>query len=155
MITTKKTPYQTLKPLQITWKEKNQQIVFVPEDEDRFVLTAEAAIKACRNAVETPIKCKQQFDGLVKRLARWIKDNQKCVDKAFLNVRETGFLFLVVQKDVPYDLDLESSLTSLDIEVARSSDFDQFSLDVISLPKVSPGAITSFLTDNSLVYKHA
>ncbi|MFH1023463.1 MAG: hypothetical protein V1809_08735 [Planctomycetota bacterium] len=144
-----------LEPLQLKWQERNRQIVITPEDEDRFAVTVEAAIAACR-AVEGMGKFRSQFKTLLKRLAEWLGKHGGDVSNSYITVRDADLLFLVVQKAKAYQRDFEDALTELDIEVAQDRELNQIRLSVLAIPASSPESVASFLhPENSIIYHHA
>lgn len=122
-----------------------QDITVVPEDEDRFILSVEAAVKACQAHDKTVRFSKQFSESLQKRLAAWISERQEKIFKAFLTIRENGLLFVVVMRGAHYDRAFEDELSNLDLEIANDPELDLIHLDVIALPESSASAYGSFL----------
>jgi hypothetical protein len=125
--------------------EGGGHLIVVPEDQDRFVLTIEEAVKACR-AYERTRSFENQFNILLRRLAHWIDEHRDLVRIGYLTVRDAGLLFLVVTKAAEYDRKLEDDLTDLDLEVANDPNLDLIRLSVLAIPPTGPEAIRSYLS---------
>ena len=136
-------------PIRIIFGEKNRQVFVQAENQDRFIMSIDAAARACQRATQS-YAYGQQCNELLLRLARWLLDHQKMVQDAFVSVQGVGLLFVVVQKNATYDKGLEEALTNLDIEVANSPDFDLLRMDVQSLPSVSEEGCRAFVGEDHL-----
>ena len=139
-------------PIQLRWGEKNKRVVVIPEDEDRFILTVEAAIRACNVAVEysafMPV-----FRNLLTRLGEWTRQHKKQILDAYLTVRDNELMFVIVKKTREYNRALEDLLTSLDIRIAQDKDFEMIKLSVLGLPKSPTKSVADFLSpQNTLKY---
>jgi len=137
MVVRQETAYIRLK-----WDDK-RHLYFEAEDRDKFIKTVDEAIAACR-AYEYKGKFKGQFNKLISQLRNWAISRQDKVEKAFLTVRDSGLLFLVVRKSIPYDDDFENELIHLDAEVANSSSFSEIDLEVLALPNCGKDNYGSF-----------
>lgn len=140
-------------PIRLNWEEKNNLVVVVPDNEDRFCVTVEQAVKACRSSL-TEAEFRIQFKELLNRLAQWILEHKEKITSAHVTIRDAGLMFLVVRNYVEYDKNFEDELTVLDVEIARDLRFNQIKLSVMALPKVSPQATACFLAldDTTLTY---
>jgi hypothetical protein len=114
------------------------------EKEDRFFLTVQAAIMACQ-AFGQYEEFTRQFRKLQAKLTEWYESQEHHVAKAYLTVRDSAILFLVVQKSAAFSRDLEDSLTDLDIAIAQDDEFSLVRLNVLALPTASEESIQSFL----------
>ena len=135
--------------------EKETGVVVTPESEDRFALTMELAIRGC--ALSSQIdKLNEQIGSLLEMLHLWISEHSYIINQAYVALRDTGLLFLVVQKGKRFDPALEDELTELDIGIAQSEKFDLLNFSVLALPECGEEAVKSFLTRKStLEYEHA
>lgn len=138
--------------IQLRWGDKKKRVVVIPEDEDRFILTVEAAIRACNVAVEysafMPV-----FRNLLTRLGEWTRQYKKQILDAYLTVRDAELMFVVVKKTREYDREFEDLLTSLDIRIAQDKDFEMINLSVFGLPKSPAKSVAAFLSpQNTLKY---
>jgi len=133
------------KPIPLTWMQKDRQVIIEPEDRDKFCMTVEDAIDACK-VYDRQKKAlfRKQFDMLLDFLGGWSYQRKSKLAKVFLTVRDAGLLFLVVLKRKTYDEDFEEELTQLDLKIANSRDFSEILLSVQSLPLCSQSNYDSF-----------
>lgn len=129
----------------LNWSQADLRFVIEPQDEDRFVMTKEEVIEACRVYDKAKRGSFQvQFKNLINHLCAWSYARQGRLAHAFLTLRESRLLFLVVTKGTAYDDQFENELTALDIEIANSDAFSEISLSVQSLPNCGAHAYRSF-----------
>lgn len=114
------------------------------DSNDKFLLTMEEAVKACR-AWNHLAEFHRQMDELMGKLSEWVRENAHRAKEAYLGVKPSGLLFLVVMSGKKFDESLEDSLTDLDIEVANSRDFSHLRLDVMAIPDGPRDCIDSFM----------
>jgi hypothetical protein len=142
--------------LHLRYQERDGTLVVEPEDEDRFTITVEAAIKACRVFLEQARMFQSQFNHLHKRLATWLKQHNENVNRAYLTVRDADLLFLVVRDSRRYDDEFEDALTELDVSIACDPELDLIKLSVLAVPSASLDSIDSFLAPGkTLTYQNA
>ena len=143
-------------PLRLDFYEQGRKVLVKPQDHDAFVVSVEEAAAACQIANRNQsYTFGLQFEELLRRLAKWIQLHKAAVRKAYVTVRDAGFLFLVVQKSPALDLKLEEDLTELDLEVAHEEAFGLLRLNVLALPSSSKEAYESFLESCAWEYRHA
>lgn len=123
---------------------ENDRVVVTPENEDRFALTMDEAVKACR-AWESHQRFERQFRILIDVLKEWVQRHHDRVSQAHVTIRDGGLLFLVVMRKSHHDETLDESLTELDIEIANDPDLDLIRLSVLAIPNASEDNIASFL----------
>jgi len=128
-----------------------EQIEVVTNKNDVIYLTVEAAIKACKDQVERE-DFTQQFDDLLDKLREWIELQKQDIAEAYVTLRDTGLLFLVVSKTRRFNQALEDALTELDVFVAQSEGFNLIQLSVLALPAADRDSIDSFLGASKLKY---
>ncbi len=129
----------------LNWSQIDQRVVIEPQDEDRFVMTTEEVIEACKvydKRKRGPFQV--QFRNLLNHLGAWAFARRDKIAHTFLTLRESRLLFLIVTQGTAYDDDFESELTKLDLEIAHSEAFSEISLSVQSLPNCGPHAYESF-----------
>lgn len=130
----------------LKWSEKDHKMVVVEDkDKDRFCLTLEAAIAACK-AYDTKKRAlvRNQFDNLLNFLGDWCYKRRKKLAKVFLTIRDAGLLFLVITNRKTYDEEFENELTNLDIKVAHEDSFSEICLSVQALPLCDAANYDSF-----------
>ena len=90
-----------------------------------------------------------QFRKLQAKLTSWYESHEQAIAKAYLTVRDSAILLLIVQNSPAFDQELEESLTDLDISVAQDEEFGLIRLNVLALPTASEESIQSFLVSGS------
>ena len=68
------------------------------------------------------------------------------VDRAFVTIRDTRVLLVVVTKNVEYDNEFEDELTTLDWNIAHTPFLSNIPLSVQSLPQCDNDIYESFLS---------
>lgn len=129
----------------------SEQIEGVTPKNDVIYLTVEAAIQACKDQVERA-DFTRQFDDLLDKLREWIESQKAAIAEAYVTLRDTGLLFLVVSKTKRFNQELEDALTDLDVFVAQSEMFNLVQLSVLALPAADRDSIDSFLGASKLKY---
>ena len=104
-------------------------------------------------------KCKADFTGqiadLLEILSDWVKTRRSRIRSARLTFRpDRSVLFVVMQKDIPFDAELSGQLTDLDIAIANDAKFGLLNLDVLAIPAVSEESANAFLSSGE-VFTHA
>jgi hypothetical protein len=120
------------------------QVLVQTSDEDRFMVTVDAAIRACR-LYDKMTEFRSQFKRLIDKLREWVEARKDQIREALVTPYERGLLFLVVRRASEYDRDFEDELTELDLAVAHDEELGLIRLSVLGLPNASPEAIDSFL----------
>lgn len=138
----------------LRYEDRNGSVVVTPEDNDRFMITVEAAIRACQ-AYHQQAVFQLQFKQTLQKLGEWLRAHQQDVGEAYVTVRDAGLLFLVVRRQAEYDSQFEDDLTDLDMQIAQDTELNLIRLSVFAIPPCSHEGVNSFLLKDYLVYKHA
>ena len=119
-----------------------------------FVDVTEAAL-ACAAVADFKVFTGQMAD-LLDKLSDWVKLRRDRLKGAHLTLRQNhrSVLFVIMQKDIPFDAELSDELTDLDIEVANDEAFKLLTLDVLAIPAVSRESANAFLSSGK-AYTHA
>ncbi|MEK6238849.1 MAG: replication protein [Planctomycetales bacterium] len=128
-------------------------IQFVTKKDDKFMVTTQDALNACK-ATENSVRFTHQFQDLVDHLYEWTTERLSQIATAYLTVRQDDVLFLIVQKDVPYNKQLSDDLTALDLEVVNSDLYDLVEMNVLSIPCVSRESAQTFMASGKMVLKY-
>lgn len=136
-------------------EDDDRSVVVRPKDNDKFVVSSKEAVAACFAYDKFVGGLKKQVDELMDHLSQWVKDHRQYIKSAFLTFRVgNSMLFLVMQKEAPFDPVLSEHLTDLDIEIANNSAFNLIDLDVMAIPPVSRESAEAFLSCGQ-VFTHA
>lgn len=131
--------------IELHFENEGGHVRIVPPDRDMMAMPIEMAIEACR-AFHNQIRFKDQFDLLVSRLANWIGQRRNELAAAYLTLRDSGLLFLVVTRGKEFNTQVEEAITDLDMEIAQDDDYDLVRLGVHVLPLCGPEIVQSFLS---------
>ncbi len=131
--------------IRLKWQEKDRRVVVEGGDEDRFSMTVEEAIEACK-VYDKGKKAlfRKQFNMLLGFLGQWCYNRTDKIQKAIFTIRDAGLLFLVVTRIKTCDETFEDELTQLDIKIAHSTDFSEICLSVQALPLCGEDGYGSF-----------
>ena len=129
---------------------EQHDVVISLKDNDKFVLTAQDAVRACR-AWDKSVQFAGQFEELLHHLSRWVENHRAHISVAKLSVRQNDILFVVTQKTVERDDVLADTLTELDLEIATAHTFDLISLNVLSLPLMDSESAAAFLSSGEIL----
>jgi hypothetical protein len=132
-------------PLRLKWSEKERTVIFESPDDDFFTMKVKEVIKAC-NIQQESDEFESQFSDLKNILGNWINKRKEKIAKAFVTVRDTRILLVVVTKEVEYDNEFENELTVLDWEVSHTPFLSAIPLSVQSLPQCDDDIYESFLS---------
>jgi hypothetical protein len=131
--------------IRLKWSEKERRIIVEDKDEDRFSLSVEEAIEACKVYERNKQTLfRKQFRTLLDFLGKWAYERRKKLANVFLTIRDAGLLFLVVTKSKIHDEVFEDELTQLDLDIARNKDFSEIFLSVQALPICDKNGYESF-----------
>jgi hypothetical protein len=137
----------SLEPIRLDWKHKERKVVVCPADEDRFVRTVEEIIQAAKaHGTNERTRLRLQLQPLFNELGGWASAHASKISHAFLTLRDSNLLFLVVMKGKAYDEALESDLTDLELKIAHDDCFDTTPmLSVLAIPHCSAEDYGAFL----------
>lgn len=94
-----------------------------------------------------------QVEALLKKLQHWSNEHSHMIGRADVRViAPDDLLFVVMQKGIPYDFDLSEHLTDLDIEIARSADFNLITLNVQTIPRCSSSSAQAFIDWDTAIH---
>ena len=134
----------TIEPIRLRYSQKDELVLIETATTDRFSLTVEEAIEACRIYEERKTLFHEQFNNLLSLLGKWTYSHKSKIKDAFLTIRNTRLLFLIVTKRKTYDEELEKELTDLDMSIACEPDFSEIPLSVQALPYCDEAGHDSF-----------
>ena len=139
---------KTVKTIQI-FEGDSGQVLINQLNGDRFVLSIQEVINAS-GAFSRQRDLSKQFDILFQKLGEWSSLRRDAIRSSHLTIRDSGFLFVVVQKGTAFDEPLSNDLTDLDLEIAENRDLDLISLDVLAIPNSSSESLAAFISMESL-----
>lgn len=139
-------------PIRLKFSSEDQSILIEAADGDRWVSTVNRAVEACQMVAHREKFKTQFYQELLPKLANWTNRHVDSIDRAYLTVRDSDLLFLVIRDQVEYDREFEDHLTKLDLEIAQNEvDLDLIRLSVLALPACSGESIEGFVSDDYLI----
>jgi hypothetical protein len=132
-------------PIRLKWSEKDGTVVIESSNKDLFCMKVKEVIQAC-NIQQESKEFESQFNNLKNILGNWIHQRKDKIAKAFVTIRDTRFLLLVITNNVEYDSKFEDELTDLDWDIANTPLLSDISLSVQSLPKCDEDNYHAFLS---------
>jgi hypothetical protein len=136
-------------------EETGGKVQVIRKNRDQFFLSLGEAVAVCAAFAASRADFKNQMPDLLDKLSEWVKARQDKIKSAYFTVRpDNSALFLVTQREVPFDETLSDDLTDLDIEIANSAAYSLINLDVLSIPAVSRDSANAFLSSGQ-VFAHA
>lgn len=106
------------------------KVVVTPEDEDRFVLTAQHAVTACQNHHRQDEAVKSFKIEFLGPLIDWCKRHADRVRACYIPVPLGYVQVFIVGSSYQYDFDLGRAISRLELELADSG----WSVNVLQLP---------------------
>lgn len=131
------------------------EVLVCNADGDRWVVTTDKAVRQLSEAAEREARAKALTGQVVRLMAElqdWTDANAADIDHVILSLRPPpDVTFVVVRKTVPWNDELETALTDLDLKVAGDEDYGLLRLDVIALPKAPPESVIPFARGGRLL----
>jgi hypothetical protein len=125
-------------------QEDGGSVMIHTKEGDRFSLPINDVVNGCQFKDKINEFC-QQVGALLDRLAGWLVERQSEIEGAYVGLEPEGAIFVVVRKAKAFDPAFEDALSILDLEVARSEDFNLIKLRVLALPCSTQETVASFL----------
>jgi hypothetical protein len=94
-----------------------------------------------------------QVTDLFPLLNSWLDGHAEKIDRAYLSFRDEGISFIVIQKSMELDRNLDESILDLDIKIAGDDEFNAIRLEVLVLPFCSEEAVRSFIRPTGTMRK--
>ena len=109
-----------------------RQVIIHPEDEDRFMMTAKEAARACQQA-QTEKDLREQFTQFLLYLREWCEKHAAEVRFAYAYSGD-GFLnVLICTSGEDYRSEFDDAVTELDI--ALTKEFEWLAAEVLQAPE--------------------
>lgn len=125
-----------------------EQVVVVPEDEDRFMTTMREAAIACKKA-QSEKEFKEEFDKFLIFLRDWFAEHEDRIRVGYVGVGDGTLNILACTRSSEYDFEFDGKLTDFDLEIVAR--FPWAIVDVIQLPSCAAESAIS-LEKAILVY---
>ena len=117
-----------------------KQVVVEPEDENRFMMTAKEAARACEIA-QNEKELREQFSQVLLSLKEWSEYRSSRVVATYVYPGD-GFLnVLICTRGGDYDFDFDDEVTDLDIALTKQ--FGWLTAEVMQAPESARDGHTS------------
>jgi hypothetical protein len=118
------------KPIRLHFESTNQVMV-VPDDEDRFFTTESEAARACKQ-VERSRDWSQQWNDFLVHVNRWCEAHKGDIEAGYVTVGDSALNVLLFLRRPDYDFGLEDGIADLDLELAEK--FPLCTAEVLQIP---------------------
>lgn len=105
------------RPIRLNFRSV-EQVLVEPGDEDRFLITAREAARACKVAQDEK-EWKETFDQFLIYLQRWCKSHKDKVAACYVGIGDGTLSIVVCTKAAEYDFDFEDVITDLDLDLVK------------------------------------
>lgn len=126
--------------------ESREQVVVIPDDEDRFVITEGEAARACKRAVDDK-EWKEQFDPFLLFIHDWCEEHASDVKAGYVTIGDIGLNVLICIKSKDYSFDIEDTLVELDFALADQ--FPSCETEVMQIP--NQDTLTDVLSSEAMM----
>lgn len=127
-------------------------VTVIPEDEDRFIITAQKAVKACRthDKMEQAVQVfKQEF---LKPLHDWCDSRSSNIDSCFLAPPFSRHMeVFVVTRSPKFDFELAKEISSQTIEMVDRG----WMVTVIQIPQLIEEEVATFFHKEESIQVYA
>jgi len=127
------------------------KVVVTPEDEDRFVITAQNAVKACQEHQRTNEAIKQFKSGLLLPLMEWCEANQHWVSACYVPVPVGYVQVFVVGKSPKYDFGLGTELAQLELALVDAG----WRVNVLQIPHADDEELKTYFDPEGALLVYA
>jgi hypothetical protein len=121
---------QGTKPQVIRLSSKGGNVVVTPDDEDRFTLTAQNAVKACQDHYRSSEAIKQFKSEFLRPLMEWCEHNAARIHSCFVPVPVGYVQVFVIGASPKYDFELGTELAKLEVSLADAG----WRVNVLQIP---------------------
>lgn len=130
---------------------RDGQVVVTPEDDDIFVISAEKATEACREAVrrEDRIACFKR--NLLLPLHQWCLEHADKVSACYIPLPAGHVQVFVVTTSPRFDFDLASDVADIERRLANEG----WRVGVIQLPHTDELSLATFFNREGALEVHA
>jgi hypothetical protein len=125
-------------PVQLGWDD--DRVVVTPEDQDRFIITAQKAVRACQQANVEAMMVDRFKDEFIGSIHRWCQRHADKVGECYAAVRDGTAAVFVIGSAPKYDFSLGDSLSALELELHHKG----WATDVLQLPASDKATLRTF-----------
>ncbi len=116
------------KPVRLSYEDGH--IVVTPQDQDKFLISAERAIQACRETVQMDERITNFKEKFLLPLNRWCAHHASRVAACYLPLPMSSLQAFVVNNSSKFDFELANEVAALERDLARAG----WRVGVVQLP---------------------
>jgi hypothetical protein len=123
-------------------------VIVTPDDEDRFVLTAQSAVKACQDHVQQNESIKKFKSEFIRPLMDWCESNAGRIHSTYIPIPIGYVQVFVVGNSERFDFALGEDLANLELQLADAG----WRVSILQIPLSSEEELkTYFDPDGALL----
>lgn len=120
------------------------QVLVDPKDENRFFLSAEKAIEACKQAVRTDARIQGYKSEFLTPLHEWCLEHASHVRACYITVSANCLQVFVVTHDKKFDFDFAKKVSALELKFA-----EKWEISIMQLPNSEAESLAAFINKSS------
>lgn len=127
-------------PIQLRWD--SGKVVFTPENQDRFVLSAQATMNACQAQLAFTKALEAFFNECGSRIRDWCESRSEQIEACFVPLpllMEVTKVF-IIGRERQLDFDLIDQASSLEVALGQIG----WNVDIVQLPAASAETLRSY-----------
>lgn len=129
----------------------DDRVVVEPEDEDRFVITAQSAVKACKDQQEKETAIRMFKEKFLRPLISWCEARTERVVACYIPPPISYLQVFMVGASEKYDFELGQELSKLELELAESG----WRVNVLQLPTTATEDLSTFFNTEGAIEVYA
>lgn len=126
-------------------------MVVSPRDRDIFLISAEKATEACRNAVQQDRRIKQFEEEFLTPLNDWCVAHADRVKACYIPVPEGNVRVFIVTNSRQFDFDFAEEVAALELRLAKAG----WEVGSFQLPLADDGSLATFFNPDGALEVYA
>lgn len=126
-------------------------IVVTPEDEDRFVLTAQNAVKACHDRYREEEAIKSFKNKFLVPLSEWCRANAERIRACYVPVPVGHIQVFVIGKGKEFDFELGKDISQLELRLFDAG----WRVNVLQIPHSDQEELQTYFNIAGAIQVHA
>jgi hypothetical protein len=132
---------QTTHPELIRLTHEEGQLVVRPEDQERFYLDAQLALRACRSLLNAETFLKRFRQEFLGTLWHWCAQHQEKIASCRVTMNGDFLQVFMITKQMRFDVELGKKIAALELCLAGFG----WSVSLLQVPKVGPESLEAFV----------
>ncbi len=127
------------------------QVTIVPDNEDRFIMTAQSAVQACQSQEKLKRAVQAFKTEFIAPLFEWVENNKAAVSKIFIPVPSQCIEVYVIGASPSYDFELGKQLSRLEMKLHEEG----WNVSVLQIPQADLEELSTYFDPDSSLEIHA